>query len=336
MKTSMILIASLILFLQPQRTMAQGGKKFQLVKTLTIGGVGGWDYLAVGPTDNRLYVSHGTQVNIINKQNGDSEGVIPNTTGVHGIAFIPALDRGYTSNGRLNTVSVFELSTGKVLSQISTGENPDAILYEDFSKTIITCNGRSKDLSVIDPATNAVIATINVGGKPETAVSDGKGKLYVNIEDKNEIVAIDIKNKTVTDHWSLSPAEGPTGLCIDRKTRRLFAGCDKVLVVLNADNGKIVDKLAIGDGCDGVAFDNITKTIFTSNGEGSMTVIKEQDADRYVVGYTVATRKGGRTIAIDEATHTLYIPTASFGTPESEGKRPPVIPGTFGVMVLAK
>ena len=336
MKAPVILIISFFSFILASAVKGQAGKKFEVVKTISIGGTGGWDYLAVGPNDNKLYVSHSTQVNIINKQTGDSVGVIANTTGVHGIAFIPSLDRGYTSNGRLNTVTVFELSSGKTLSQISTGENPDAILYEGFSKTIITCNGRSNDLSVIDPVTTSVIATIKVGGKPETAVSDGMGRLFVNIEDKNEIVAIDMKTKTVSDHWSLSPAEGPTGLCIDRKTRRLFAGCEKLLVVLNADNGKIVDKLPIGDGCDGVAFDNTTKTIFTSNGIGTMTVIKEQGPDKYVVEYEVATRRGGRTITIDETTHTVYIPTASFGIPESEGKRPPVIPGSFGVMVIAR
>ncbi|HTE28928.1 MAG TPA: hypothetical protein VK666_01035 [Chryseolinea sp.] len=318
------------------KIFSQAGSKFHVIKSLPIGGAGGWDYLAMDPAGKRLYISHGTQVNIIDKNSGDSLGVIPNTTGVHGIAFIPSENKGYTSNGRLNNITVFELSTGNVLSQIATGENPDAILYEPFSKTIITCNGRSKNLSVIDPVANAVISTIDVGGKPETAVSNGAGKLFVNIEDKNEIVEVDMIKREVTGHWSLDGAEGPTGLCIDNKTHRLFAGCDKQLVVINADNGKVVSKLPIGDGCDGVAFDNSTQTIFTSNGEGTMTVIKEQSADKYKIEDNVVTKKGGRTITIDEANHTLYIPTASFGTPEAEGKRPPVIPGTFMVMVISK
>jgi YVTN family beta-propeller protein len=337
MKALTSFIAMALILSSCLQASAQPGKPFHVAKTLSIGGTGGWDYLAVPPGSNNLYVSHSTQVNIINKQTGDSIGVIPNTTGVHGIAFIPSLNKGYTSNGRLNTVTVFDLSTGAPLLQIATGENPDAILYEDFSKMIITCNGRSKDLSVIDPATNTVISTIDVGGKPETAVSDGKGKLYVNIEDKNEIVMIDMSTKTVQAHWPLKGAEAPTGLAIDRKSRRLFAGCEKQLVVLNADNGNVIDQLPIGDGCDGVAFDNGTKTIFTSNGaDGTMTIIQELSADTYAIKSTLNTRKGGRTIAIDESTHTLYIPTALFEPAGNDGKRPAAIPGSFGVMVIAQ
>ncbi|MFT3827959.1 MAG: YncE family protein [Chitinophagaceae bacterium] len=314
-------------------TKAQAQNGFHVVKTFHIASNGGWDYLAVGP-GNKLYVSHGTQVNILDKNSGDSVGFIPNTTGVHGIAFVPELGKGFTTNGRLNTVSVFELATGVVTAQIATGDNPDAILYDKFSKKLFTCNGRSKNITVIDPATSKVVATIDAGGKPETAVSDEKGKVYVNIEDKNEIIVLDLKNNRVENRWSLAPAEGPTGLAIDRITNRLFAGCDKLLVVVDAGNGKIIDKITIGDGCDGVAFDNATKTIFTSNGEGTMTVIAEQSANAYVVKETVATKKGARTIAIDETSHTLYLPTAEFGNATEEGKRPPVVPGTFQVLVI--
>ncbi|MBS1655804.1 MAG: YncE family protein, partial [Bacteroidetes bacterium] len=176
---------------------AQNASSFTIQKTFHIQSGGGWDYIAVGPGNNRLYVSHGTQVNILNETTGDSVGIIENTTGVHGIAFDKANNKGYTSNGRLNNVTVFDLGTNAVLTQIPTGENPDAIMYEPFSKTIVTCNGRSKDLSVIDVKENKVIATIPVGGKPETAVSNGSGKIYVNIEDKSEIVEVDMKSFTV-------------------------------------------------------------------------------------------------------------------------------------------
>ncbi|MGI8633852.1 MAG: YncE family protein, partial [Segetibacter sp.] len=242
---------------------------FKISKIFHIASSGGWDYLAIN--GDKLYVSHGGQVNILDKNNGDSVGVIENTTGVHGIAFVPSLNKGYTSNGRLNNVTVFDLKTNKVLGQIATGQNPDAIMYDNFSKTIITCNGRSNDLTFIDPVKGEVTNTIAVGGKPETAVSDDAGKLFVNVEDKNEIVEIDTKAFKVENHWSLAPVEGPTGLAIDTKTRRLFAGCEKLLAVVDATNGKLVARVPIGDGCDGVAFDAATKNVYTSNGEGTMT-----------------------------------------------------------------
>lgn len=312
---------------------SQNQHTFKVVKTFHIMSPGGWDYIAAN--SGKLYVSHGTQVNILDENTGDSLGFIPNTTGVHGIAFDETLNKGYTSNGRLNNVTVFDLKTNQVLSQIATGENPDAILYEPFSKKIITCNGRSKDLSVIDPSTGTVVATIPVGGKPEAAVSDHAGRLYVNIEDKNEIAEVNTKDFTVENHWSLAPGEGPTGLAIDRATRRLFSGCDKLLVVMDADNGKIIDKLPIGDGCDGVAFDEHSKTIFTSNGEGTITAIEEKSANSFKVAGNFPTKRGARTIALDEKTHTIFLPTADFDpTNKQPNGRPMMIPGTFQVLVV--
>jgi YVTN family beta-propeller protein len=314
-------------------SFAQAKHEYQVVKTFHIASGGGWDYLAVH--NNKLYVSHGTQVNILDQNSGDSISFIPNTTGVHGIAFNETLNKGYTSNGRLNNVTVFDLATNAVTGQITTGQNPDAIMYEPFSKTIITCNGRSNDLSVIDPVKEQVIATIAVGGKPETAVTDGNGRLFVNIEDKNEIVEIDLKDFAVKHHWSLGGAEGPTGLAIDKNTKRLFAGCDKTVVVLNAENGAIVTTIPIGDGCDGVAFNNTTKTIYTSNGEGTMSVIQEGANDKYNLLGNYKTKRGARTIAIDEKLNRIYLTTADFD-PVAKGAngRPLVIPGTFQVLVM--
>jgi YVTN family beta-propeller protein len=289
----------------------------------------------VGPDNNRLYVSHGTQVNILDETTGDSVGVIPNTTGVHGIAFVAALGKGYTSNGRLNNVSVFDLKTNRVLNQINAGQNPDAIMYDGFSKLIITCNGRSADLSLIDPATEKLVATIPVGGKPETAVSDGIGKLFVNIEDKNEIVEVDIRSRSVKNRWTLAPSEGPTGLAIDLKTRRLFAGCDKTLVVMNADDGKVVQRVTIGDGCDGVAFDPELKYVFASCGEGKLSIVHEESADKFMLVSDVPTKRSARTIALNVKTHTIYLPAAEFEKTAGGGqRRPPVIPGTFQVLLL--
>ncbi|MGZ3938326.1 MAG: YncE family protein [Flavisolibacter sp.] len=312
-------------------TYAQN-KDYKIAKTYSITSSGGWDYIAVN--EGKLYVSHGTQVNILDELTGDSLGFVPNTQGVHGIAFDNELGRGYTSNGRLNNVTVFDLKTNAIITQVPTGENPDAIMYEPHSKTIITCNGRSKNLSVIDPQTNTVLATIDVGGKPETAVSDAKGKLFVNLEDKNEIAVVDLKNHAVSNHWPLG-AEGPTGLAYDPATNRLFAGCDKYLVVVNPENGTVVDKLEIGNGCDGVAFDPGNKVIFTSNGQsGNITAIKELNADKYSVLGNYATKRGARTIAINAKTGTLFLPTADFDLNNMQNGRPRMIPGTFQILVV--
>ena len=312
---------------------AQKAHEYRVIKTFHIASSGGWDYLVAH--DKKLYVSHGTQVNILDENSGDSISFIPNTTGVHGIAFNEALNKGYTSNGRLNNVTVFDLTTNKVTGQIATGENPDAILYEPFSKTIITCNGKSNNLSVIDPVKEQVIATIPVGGKPETAVTDEKGKLFVNIEDKNEIVEVDLNDFSVKQHWSLAGAEGPTGLAIDKSTKRLFAGCDKKLVVMNAENGKVVTTVPIGDGCDGVVFNNAAKTIYTSNGEGTMSVIQEGANDKFILLGNFKTKRGARTIAINEQTNTIYLSTADFD-PVAKGPngRPVMVPGTFQVLIV--
>jgi len=328
-----VLITCLSVFVLPA-AFAQKTSTYHVASTFHIASPGGWDYIAVGPGNNRLYVSHGTQVNILDETTGDSTGIIPNTTGVHGIAFVPSLGKGYTSNGRLNNVTVFDIKTNQVLGQIATGQNPDAIMYDPYSKMLITCNGRSNDLTIIDPATEKTVATIEVGGKPETAVSDGAGKWYVNIEDKNEIVVIDTKSNAVIHHWPLAPAEGPTGLAVDLKTKRLFAGCDKLLAVLDMSNGKIVANVPIGDGCDGVAFDNSLKNIFASCGEGKLTIVHEESADKFTVTANLPTKKSARTLTVNESLHTVYLPAADFGAAVAGERRPPVLPGTFQILVV--
>ena len=335
MKKSIILSA--ILFSSFAGLHAQ--KDFHILTTFHIQSAGGWDYIAVGPGNNRLYVSHGTQVTILNQATGDSVGVIENTTGVHGIAFDKSQNKGFTSNGRLNNVTVFDLGTNAVITQIATGINPDAIMYEPFTKKIITCNGRSKNLSIIDPVSDKLLDSIDVGGKPETAVSNGAGKLFVNIEDKNEIVLVDLKTFTVEAHWPLAPAEEPTGLAFDKTTNRLFAGCgNKFLAVVDAANGKVVETLPIGDGCDGAGFDAVTKNIFTSNGDGTLSVYHEKSADKFELVAHVATKRGARTIAVDEQSHLIYLPAADYeaADPNVPKARPKMIPGTFQVLVVGQ
>ncbi len=310
-------------------------QKLSLVNTFHIASPGGWDYLKVSPVHDWLYVSHGTQVNILNKTSGDSVDVILNTPGVHGIAFDEINHKGFISNGRGNSVTVFDINTNATLAQIPTGANPDAITYEPFTKTIITCNGRGKNLTMIDPATNKVLDSIVIGGKPETAVSDDHGLFYVNVEDKNEIAVVDLKTKTVIHHWSLLPAEEPTGLAYNANTHRLFAGCDKSLVVLDSKSGEVKSRISIGEGCDGVSFDPVTKRIYTANGSGTVTVIHEDDADHYTILENAISKRGARTITLDEKTHTIYLPTADFlPLPVGQQGRPPMKPGSFQILVM--
>jgi YVTN family beta-propeller protein len=313
------------------------GSGYHVLNTFHIQSSGRWDYIAVSPVTDNIYVSHMTQVNILNKNTGDSVGMIPNTEGIHGIAFAPAFKKGFTSNGKINTVTVFDINTNAVLAQIKTGENPDAIMYDTHSKKVYVCDGRSKELTIIDPSNNEVVKTVALGGKPETAVSDEAGKIYINIEDKNEIVVVNAKTYIVESRWKVGKGDEPSGLAIDTKTKRLFAGCgNKLLVVLDAGNGKVVKELPIGDGCDGVAFDPALKYVFSSNGDGTLTVIHEKSASDIAVIDNVPTKKGARTLAVDEKTHKVYLPTADFGTPVAGEKRPPMIPGTFQVLVVGK
>lgn len=316
--------------------LAQGKSQHKVLKSYAISSGGGWDYISVN--DGKIYASHGTQVNIIDEKTGDSLGYIPNTTGVHGVAFDNVMNRGYTSNGRLNNVTVFNLKTNEIITQIPTGKNPDAITYENYSKKIITCNGSSKDLSVIDPKSNKVVATIPLDGKPEEAHGDGEGKLYVNIEDKNEIAVVDLKENKVINRFSLKPGEAPTGLAVDTKNKRLYSTCSesKNLIVLDMNSGKLIEKVPIGEGCDGLAFDTKKDMIYTSNGEGTITAIRIVNANTYKVEENFKTKVGARTIAIDVKNHWLFLPTAEFKPrdPNNKNERRQMIPGTFQVLVV--
>ncbi|UWX61789.1 YncE family protein [Chryseobacterium oranimense] len=335
MKTKSFIIASTFLCLSVH-VSAQKTVSSNTIKTFKIGGNSdGWDYLTVNPENNLLYVSHGTRVNILNKTTGENLGEIEGTTGVHGIAFIPGSTNGYITCGKLNSVKVFDTKTNQVITEIAVGQNPDAVFYETFSKKLIVCNGKTNNISVINPVNNTVVNTIDVGGKPETAVSNGKGKIFVNIEDKNEIVVIDAQNFTVINHWNLDKEEEPSGLAIDTKTNRLFSTCDKMLVILDSETGKLVKKMPIGEGCDGTVFDDKTKTIYTSNGEGNISVVQEKNANQFIALKNITTKKGARTIALDSSTHDLYLPTADFDDKEKDSRgRPKIKEGTFQVLAV--
>ncbi|WP_426671133.1 hypothetical protein ACPPVU_07845 [Mucilaginibacter sp. McL0603] len=326
----------LMIILVSGSAWAQNKTGYHIAQTFQIKSGGGYDYLTVDSASENLYVSHGMQVNILNKATGDSIGVIKTPKDVHGIALVHELGKGYISNGTLNSVLVFDLKTNEVLGHVPTGKFADGIFYDDFSKKVITCNGMSKNMTVIDPATDKVAATIQLTGWPETAVSDEAGRIYVNNAEKSEIDVIDAKTFKIVATWPIAPAKGPSGLAIDRSSMRLFAGCEnKLLAVIDARTGKVITTLPIGDECDAVGFDKKLKYVFSSNGEGTLTVIKEVSADKFIVAENVATKKGARTMTVDQSTHKLYLSTGDT-KPGDTGERPKIIPGTFKVLVLSK
>jgi YVTN family beta-propeller protein len=257
--------------------------------------------------------------------------------GVHGIAIVNAVGKGYTSNGKLGTCTVFDLKNFVVLAQIKVGENPDSIFYDDYSKKVIVFNGKSKDASIIDPQNDKVLATIPLGGKPEAGVSDDKGNVFVNIEDTGEIVCFESKTFKVLARYKLTNGEEPSGLAIDRATSRLFTVCaNKVMIVLDAKTGNQISSLPIGDGCDGVVFDKETKLIYSSNGEGTVTVVKEKSPNKFIVIENAKSETGAKTIALNETTHHIFLPTASFEKATVAGQRPKKISGTFRVLEMGR
>jgi YVTN family beta-propeller protein len=320
---------------------AHADSGMQVVQQWKIGGAGGWDYLTVDLA-HRLFLSRGTQVDVIDTQSGRVLGTIANTQGVHGIALAPDLHRGFTSNGRADSVTAFDLDSLKPIQEAKVpGHNPDAILYEPKGKHVFTFNGRSKDVTVLDAATLAVVATIPVPDKPEFAQDDHAGHIYVNIEsDPGQLVVIDSRKLTVQSTWPLPGCNSPSGLSIDRSHHRLFSVCDgNIMAVTNADTGAQVAQVAIGKGPDAAAYDEKRGLVFSSNGEGTLTVIKQESADRYSVLDTVKTRAGARTMALDPSNGRVYLVTAQFGAPpaataEQPHPRPAPVPDSFTVLVV--
>jgi YVTN family beta-propeller protein len=310
---------------------------WKILKEIKIGGEGGWDYLTMDSTARRLYVSHNTHVVVVDADAGKVVGDIPDTPGVHGIALASELNRGFVSNGRGNNVTIFDMKTLKMISQVATGMNPDDITYEPRSGRIFAFNGRSNSATVIDAKTGMVAATIMLGGKPEFAVSDDKGHVYDNLEDTSEIVEIDAAKATITKRFSLKPAcEEPSGMAIDIKKRRLFSVCsNRVMAVSDPDAGKVLASPAIGAGSDGVAFDASTGYAVSSNGDGTLTIVRE-NAGKYEVFDNVATARGARTITVDEKTHNFYLPVADPLPAQPGQRRGGFVADSFKVLVLGK
>lgn len=321
---------------------AASGPGYHVVTTYNLGGDGGWDYLIADPETHRLYISRGTHVMVIDAETGKSVGDIADTPGVHGIALAPELGRGFTSNGREGTVSIFDIKTLVTSNKAKAGENPDAIIYDPATKRVFTFNGRSHNSTAIDATTGNVLGTIKLDGKPEFAASDGKGEIFVNIEDKSELTAIDASKLEVKATWPLAPCIEPSGLSIDREHRRLFAGCDnKVMAVVDADSGKVLATPAIGEGVDATRFDPGTGLAFASCGEGVLTVIREESPNKFAVAENVPTQQGARTMALDTSTHKVYTVTAKFGPPpaptaDNPHPRRSIVPDSFVVLVVSK
>ena len=323
--------------------VAAAGPGYHVVKTYKVGGDGGWDYLTVDASARRFYISRGTHVIVLDADSGKNVGDIPDTPGVHGIALAPELGKGFVSNGREGTVTVFDLKTlAPSGSKIKVGENPDAILYEPATKRVFTFNGRSQDSTAIDAASGKVLATIKLDGKPEFAASDAKGEVFVNIEDKSELTVIDPNKLEVKTKWPLAPCTEPSGLAIDRKNRRLFVGCDnKMMAVVDADSGKVLATPAIAEGVDATAYDDETDLAFASCGQGVLTVVKQDSPQKFSVVENVKTEPGARTMALDTKTHNVFTVTAKFGPPpaataDNPHPRRTILPDTFEVLVLSK
>lgn len=310
-----------------------------VLRTLPVAGEGGWDYVALDPAAGRLYVTRATRVLVLDLE-GRTRGEIPATDGVHGVALAPDLDRGYTSNGRAGTMTAFRLSTLEVIREVkTTGANPDAILYDAATGQVITFNGSGHNATVFDARTLEVKGTIAIGGKPESCAGDGRGRVFVNVEDTAELLAINARTRAVEARWSLAPLADPTGLAMDAEHQILYSvGRNRLMAVVDAASGRLLQTLPIGAGVDAAAFDPGTGCAYASNGDGSLTVIGPDGHGRFAVQATIATRKGARTMALDPKTHLIYLPTADFGPAPEAGpgqpSRPPMLPGSFRILVL--
>ncbi len=320
-----------------------GGTGYHVIKKISVGGEGFWDYLALDSEARRLYISRATHVMVLDADSGDTVGDIPNTEGVHGIVLVPELGRGFTSNGRSATVTIFDLKTLKEIKRVNTtGQNPDAIIYDPASRRVFTFNGRGGNSTAIEAATGNVAGTIDLDGRPEFAAADGRGKVYVNVEDKSMVVVLDSQNLKLTSRWPLAPCEEPSGMAMDREHRRLFIGChNQMMAVMDADSGRVLATLPIGRGVDANIYDPETGLAFSSNGDGTLTVVHEDSSDKFTVVDNVTTQRGARTMALDLKTRNIFLVTAEFGPPPAPTSkqphpRPSIVPGSFTVLVVGK
>jgi DNA-binding beta-propeller fold protein YncE len=337
---AIVSLAATLLLTDVANAVPPGSSGYHVVKTIPIGGPGKWDYDIVDSEARRVYVSHSTHVVVLDADSGATVGDIADTSGVHGIALASDLGRGFTSNGKANTVTIFDLKTFKIIDTVKTGGlNPDAIFYDAGTKRVFAFNGKSSNATAIDAASGKVAGMIPVGGKPEFAAGDDQGHVFVNVEDKSLLLEIDAQKLAVLHRWPLTGCKEPSGLAFDQKNHRLFSVCgNKKMMVVNSETGKIVTTLAIGEDPDAAGFDPGTQLVFSSNGEsGDLTVIHEDSADKYTVMETVPTKKYARTMAIDLKTHNIFLPVAEFEPVAPKGEEePPMKPNSFEVLLVGK
>jgi len=334
---ALIAVLLAVLVVAPAAT-AGSPPHYKLTKTVVLGGEGFWDYLTYDPASHRLFITRGTHVMVVSTDTWKVTGDVPDTAGVHGVAL--AGGRGYTSNGREAMSTVFDLATLKVQEKVKTDEGPDAIAYDPSSGRVFTMNGRASTATAIDAKGGQPPVSIPLGGRPEFAVADGHGHLFVNLEDKSQLVMIDTKKLVVKATWPLAPCEEPSGLAIDVKHHRLFSGCrNKMMAVVDSESGKVVATVPIGQGVDANRFDAGTQLAFSSNGDGTLTVVHEDSPGQYTVVDNVKTARGARTMELDPVTHTVFLVTADFGPPPAATKenphpRPTMVPGSFKLLVV--
>ena len=317
-----------------------GPATYHVVRDLKLGGDGRWDYVTVDTAHHRLFIARQTRVMVVDPESGKLLGEVPGLNGAHGVAFAYAAGHGFATSGHDSTVTMFDLKTLRVLRRTKAADDADAVLYDPASKRIFTFNGDAGSSSVIDPRSGALVGSIPLGGKPEFGVTTGQGRVYVNLEDKAEIVEVDPSAMRVLRRWSLAPCEEPTGLAVDREHHLLFSGChNKLLAISNAVQGKMIAHVPIGGGVDAGAFDPSTQLAFASNGDGTLTVVHEDSPTAFHVVTNVTTRPGARTMALDGRTHRIYTVTSAFGpapapTSREPHPRPSLVPGTFSLLVL--
>ncbi len=329
-----LILTSVLGFAAP--AICSAANPYHLVKEIPVGGDGGWDYASVDSAAHRLYVSHGTKVVVIDLEKEVVVGEITNTPGVHGLAPAPELGRGFVSCGREDKAAIVDLKTLATLSKVDTGKNPDGMLYEPGQQEVYMFNGRGQSATVIDAKAGKVIATIPLGGKPEFAAADSKaGRVYNNLEDKNEVVAIDTKTHEVVNRWPIAPGEEPSGMAIDLAHHRLFLGCggSKTMVMLDSTTGKVVASVPIGDGVDANAFDPETQLAFASCSDGTVTIAHEDAPDKLTVVQTLKTQHGSRTMTIDPTTHKIYLAAAKYEAAPAGQRRGKLVADSFKVLV---
>lgn len=334
-------LASLVLVAAQGAVAAPQAGGYHVVRRMPVGGEGGWDYLRVDPDAHRIYISRGTHMMVVDENSGKVIGDIPDTKGIHGVAIASELGKGFTSNGGDASVTVFDLKTLKPLTVIKpTGENPDSIIYDPQTKRVFTFNGRSSNATAIDAVAGKVIGTVALNGKPEEPALDGKGNVFVNLEDKSSVLEFDAKTLAVKGTWPLAPCDGPSALAYDEAHHRLFAACDKMLTVVNADTGKVVATPPIGGDPDGDGFDPGTGLVFAACREGLVSVVHQDSPDKYSVVGNITTQFGTRTMTLDPKTHHVFTVTADFKaaaapTPDNPRPRPQPIDGSFVILELA-